>query len=204
MEIIKDAIYTSEPANGNLTFARFIKEGNKAVMHYKVDNEVVMSVFDDYTLTHTGREEYHGVSILNGRTQIDGPSEPTDLDKTEENKKVVLAFIEEIVKPGAINKLEEMEKFISKKKFHHHNVHSPVSDGLTQFQFSVERRAEQGVELKYDEVVEVIAQGDMVFTKCINKVKNKETNVDEEIYHFDIFRVKDGLIVENWEVTAKE
>ncbi len=204
MEIIKDAIYTSEKKGTELVFARFIKEGDKAAMHYRAGDEVVMSSFDNYTLTHTGREEYYGVSILNGRTQIDGPSEPTDLDKTEESKKVVLDFIENIVKPGAFNKLDQMEEYISKKEFHHHNANSLVSDGLSQFKFSVERRFEQGQELRYDEVQEVIAQGDMVFTKCVNNWVDPDTNEAIKIYHFDIFRVKDGLIVENWEVTTKE
>ncbi len=203
MEIIKDAIYTGE-TNKDIEFARFIKEGDKAVMHYRVGDEVVMSVFEDYTLTTTGREPYYGVSILNGRTQIDGQHEAQDLDKTEESKKVVLEFIENIVKPGAANKLDEMEKYISKKEFHHHNVNTPIGDGLSQLQFSIERREKQGSELKYDEVLEVISQGDMVFTKCVHYWTNPETNEVENIYHFDIFKVVDGLIVENWEVTTKE
>lgn len=60
-----------------------------------------------------------------GRTQIDGPTEATDLDKTEANKALVAGFVEDVLKGANPGKITE---YLSTETYHQHNP--AVADGL--------------------------------------------------------------------------
>ena len=63
-----------------------------------------------------------------GYTSIDGPTETTDLDNTEENKKLVRGLVRDVLvgeEPGNI------DEFISSKRYIQHNAEVP--DGLEYF-----------------------------------------------------------------------
>ena len=59
-----------------------------------------------------------------GRTQFDGATEVTDLDKTEANKKTVREFLEKVV----INhEMDKLATYINPQKYHQHNSVIAVS-----------------------------------------------------------------------------
>ena len=56
---------------------------------------------------------------VSGHTQIDGPTEPTDLDRTEQNKSLVLDFITDVLKNGDLEKLPQYisgDTFIQRRR----------------------------------------------------------------------------------------
>lgn len=190
--------------NKEVEIARTIQEDEWTVVHYKVENEVVISVFKNNNIVTSIRGEYKGVNELNGRTQIDGPATPVDLDKTNQNKELIKGFFENILFKGASNTIDEISKYISSTKYHQHNVDNGIGDGLDQLLISVERMKEYGSDLQYDENELMIAQGDFVFTKSIQHWFNPETKETEDWVYFDIFRVEDDLIVEHWDILGRQ
>ena len=76
---------------------------------------------------------------VSGHTQVDGPTEPTDLDKTEENKALVTGFVTDVLVNGEFEKLTE---YISTETYIQHNPQiGDRIDGLGAF---IESLSEQG------------------------------------------------------------
>ena len=120
-----------------------------------------------------------------GRTQLDGPTEVTDLEKTAENKKLVTDFIDTVL----INRnLDRMADFINPDKYLQHNP--DVADGLEHF---VELFAPEDCPLSYQECFLAVAEGNFVAT--LNRARFE----DHDLCQVDLFRVEDGRIVEHWD-----
>ncbi len=124
---------------------------------------------------------------VSGHSQIDGPAEVTDLDKTEENRATVQRFIDEILIGGGQN----FTDFISTETYIQHNP--LVGDGLEGFGAFVAELAADGKAMVYKYVYKVLAQGNFVVAYSLVQIG------DEDFAVFDVFRLEDGLIVEHWD-----
>ena len=129
--------------------------------------------------------EYSG-SNPSGHTSVDGPTEVTDLDKTEENKKLVRAFLEDVMMPGGDP--HRIDRYISSDQYIQHN--RDVADGLEHFK---PLALDPNRPLNYDEIVLVVGQGNFVATLC--RADWEGTPYAQA----DLFRVEDGMIVEHWD-----
>ncbi|MEL6313473.1 MAG: nuclear transport factor 2 family protein [Pseudomonadota bacterium] len=124
-----------------------------------------------------------------GRTQIDGATEITDLDKTEANKAKVLDFItKSLIEPTEFN----ITNYISPVTYKQHN--SQVADGLEGSGAFMAAMAEQGITMTYSQVHHVIGEGNFVLTMSEGAIGG------EAMSFYDLFRLEDGLIVEHWDV----
>ncbi|MGH8926634.1 MAG: nuclear transport factor 2 family protein [Acidimicrobiia bacterium] len=123
-----------------------------------------------------------------GHTQIDGPTEITDLAQTENNKKVVREFLAEVLQKG---QGERITDFISADTYLQHNP--LVGDGIEGIQAFMGQLAEQGQSMVYEDVAFVLGQGNFV-------VAYSRVNLGgQQLAVFDIFRLQNGLIVEHWD-----
>lgn len=126
-----------------------------------------------------------------GRTQIDGATEITDLDKTEANKAKVLEFItKSLIDHEEVN----ITDYISPVTYIQHNP--MVADGLEGFGAFMAQMAEQGISMDYSKVHQVIGEGNFVLTM------SEGSFAGEPQAFYDLFRLEDGLIVEHWDVIA--
>ncbi len=120
-----------------------------------------------------------------GRTMIDGPTEVTDLDRTEANKAHVAAFMQTCLIEGQADRLGD---FINEDQYLQHNAQ--VGDGLEHFRTLL---ADPDRKLTYQEVFMLVGEGNFVATL------NKARWGDQDLCQVDLFRLEDGLIVEHWD-----
>ena len=120
-----------------------------------------------------------------GRTQVDGPTEVTDLDKTEENKATVRDMIENVLMPGG--DLDRMRSFFGDAYLQHN---PDVPDGYEHFEALAK---DPNRPLNYDELVLLVGSGN--FVASLSKA-----NWDgAPLAQVDVFRLENGKIVEHWD-----
>ncbi len=124
-----------------------------------------------------------------GRTQTDGATDITDLDKTDANKAKVVEFItKSLIEQAEVN----ITDYISPVTYLQHN--SQVADGLEGFGAFMASIAEQGITMEYSKVHHAIGEGNFVLTMSEGTFGGEATSF------YDLFRLEDGLIVEHWDV----
>ena len=125
-----------------------------------------------------------------GHSSVDGPTEVTDLDKTEANKEVVRNLIKEgLMEGGDPSKLVH---YISSEKYIQHNKEVP--DGLEHF---LDLASQPNPPLRYDEIVLCVGQGNFVATLC--KAHYNDGTTNQDYAQVDIFRLENGKVVEHWD-----
>jgi len=123
-----------------------------------------------------------------GHTMLDGPTEAVDLDRTEANKRLVRAFVEDVLVGGKMNTLAG---YIDGDRYTQHNP--GVADGLSGLGKALEQLAKQGMAIKYARVHKVLGEGNFVLTM------SEGTFGDKSTAYYDLFRVEAGKIVEHWD-----
>ncbi|PSJ51055.1 nuclear transport factor 2 family protein [Pseudaminobacter soli (ex Li et al. 2025)] len=123
-----------------------------------------------------------------GHSMTDGPTEAADLDKTASNKTLVAAFVDDILVNG---RMEKLGAYIEGDAYTQHNPQ--IADGLSGLGEALKAMAAAGVTMKYDKVHQVLGKGNFVLTASEGSFAGKHTSF------YDLFRVKDGKIVEHWD-----
>jgi predicted SnoaL-like aldol condensation-catalyzing enzyme len=129
---------------------------------------------------------------VSGRSQIDGPTEVTDLGLTEANRDLVVGFIETVFKGGRVDAIGH---FLSTDEYLQHNP--GIGDGLDGLSSALAKMAEQGVAIVYDKLHLVVAEGNFVLTAGEGTFGGKPTAF------YDLYRVENGKIVEHWDATPE-
>ena len=123
-----------------------------------------------------------------GRTMIDGPTVATDADKTAANKKVVAAFVDDILVNG---RMDRLAGYYDGDKYHQHNPQ--IADGLSGLGAALQAMAKAGVTMKYTKVHKVLGEGNFVLTASEGEFAGKPSAF------YDLFRVENGKIAEHWD-----
>jgi predicted SnoaL-like aldol condensation-catalyzing enzyme len=123
-----------------------------------------------------------------GHSMIDGPTEVSEFDKTEENKTFVRAFVEDILVNG---RLDRLNAYFDGDAYVQHNPQ--IADNLTGLQAALQAMAEAGVTMKYGRIHRVLGEGNFVL------VASEGTFAGEHTSFYDLFRVEDGKIAEHWD-----
>ena len=180
---------------------RMFENGNYVFMHNiwrnaKPFGSDEMVSFDIIRLDENGKvaEHWDAMTALvkktaNGRTQTDGPTQATDLDKTEENKALAKALVEDILMGKNPGKITE---YISSAQYHQHNP--DIKDGLTGIVEAVDYLTAQNNMFQYTKIHKVLGEGNFVLT-----VSEGEWNGTTNVF-YDLFRFENGKAVEHWDV----
>lgn len=120
---------------------------------------------------------------VNGHTQIDGPTEIVDAEKTEANKALVASFVDDVL----VNHRAEMIPEYVGGGYIQHNPQVP--DGIEVFQGFM---AGPGAGMVYRSVSKIIGQGNLVMVYS-------HVFFGQELAVFDLLRVEDGKLVEHWD-----
>lgn len=127
-----------------------------------------------------------------GRTQFDGATEISDLDKTEANKAVVKGFIEDVLIGG---KTDTVTNYVSTETYIQHN--SAVADGLDGLGEALAYFAANDMVMIYDQTHKILGQGNFVLAMSEGKFGPAP---GEHVAYYDLFRLENGKIVEHWDV----
>jgi predicted SnoaL-like aldol condensation-catalyzing enzyme len=123
-----------------------------------------------------------------GRTMLDGPTEATDLDRTEANKGLVRAFVDDILVAG---RMDRLAGYFDGDRYAQHNPQ--VADGLSGLGAALQAMAAQGIAMVYERVHTVLGEGSFVLAVSEGRFAGKH------VAFYDLFRVQDGKIAEHWD-----
>ncbi len=180
---------------------RMFEDGNYVFMHNiwrnaKPFGADEMVSFDIIRLDKNGKVAEHWDAMTelvkettSGRTQTDGPTTAEDLDKTDENKALAKALVEDVLmgkNPGKIT------DYISAEQYDQHNP--GIKDGLAGIIEAVAYLTSKNNMFKYNKIHKVLGEGNFVLT-----VSEGEWNSKQQVF-YDLFRVANGKMVEHWDV----
>jgi predicted SnoaL-like aldol condensation-catalyzing enzyme len=155
-----------------------------------------MVSFDIIRVDENGKvaEHWDAMTVLvnetaSGRTQTDGPTAVEDLDKTEANKALAVALIEDVLMGKNPEKITD---HISAEQYDQHNP--GIKDGLAGITEAVATLTANNNMFVYTKIHKVLGEGNFVLT-----VSEGQWNGKPQVF-YDLFRVANGKVVEHWDV----
>lgn len=132
------------------------------------------------------------VDTVGGRSMVDGPTEVTDLDATDANKKMVTQLTEEAFIGGDWS---DLDSYVNSDRLLQHDPHIP--DGASSVPAAFALLEAAGTPMTYRALHRVVAEGNFVFTQSEGDCVGKPHAFSS------LFRVEDGKIAEHWDVVAE-
>ncbi|WP_336713764.1 nuclear transport factor 2 family protein [Arthrobacter sp. USHLN218] len=174
---------------------RILEDGDMVVIHcvYHGLGPTPMVAFNVFRVLGDRLAEHWEVlaplaqDSVSGHSQVDGPTEVTDLDKTLANKALVGEFAQKVLME---RDYAVVENYVA-RDFAQHNPEA--GDGLEGIEAALAVWATQGRPLTHRMVHRIVGQGNFVLT-----VAEGEFGVPVALY--DLWRLEDSLIVEHWDV----
>ena len=182
------------PGSAKAEVVRAFQDGDYVVLHTQYDffgPKIGFDIFrfeDGLIVEHWDNLTPVVEKTASGRSQIDGPTEVVDLDKTAENKRLVNGFVEDILFGKAPEKITD---YVSTESYHQHNP--AVGDGLEALGAAIQEMAEAGTPMRYTKNHMVLGQGNFVLTVSEGEFLGKHSSF------YDLFRIEGGRIVEHWD-----
>lgn len=178
--------------NPRVTFVRVFEDSDFAFAHNEYDFNGVEVAFEVFRFDK-GKAVEHWDNIQmkqtpnpSGRGMLDGETEIIDLDKTEENRALVISFVQEVL---VGQHWERLSSYVSNDLIQH----APdIADGAQKLRLVLEAPDDDPRRIIYQQLHKVLAEGNFVL--CMNE--GQKADVHSGIY--DLFRVAEGKIVEQW------
>ena len=188
----------SAPVKTTVRNVRAFEDGDKVFLQsvYNFAGAGEQVAFDIFRFNSKGLIAEHWDNLADvaepnpsGHTQFDGTTEVSDLDKTEENRVLIEAFLEDVMQGKHPEKTPE---YFAGDAYLQHNT--GIADGLSGLGAALESLAANGIQMIYDRTYQVLAQGNFVLGVSEGTFGGKSTS------YYDLWRVEDGKIAEHWDV----
>ena len=147
---------------------------------------------DGLIVEHWDNSQEKVTKTASGRSQIDGPSEVKDIDKTDVNKTLIKNMLKDIFMGGDPNKITD---YISTEKYNQHNP--AVKDGLAGLGEALKALANAGMPMVYEKNHIILGEGNFVLSV------SEGIFLKEKVAFYDIFRIENGKVVEHWDTIEK-
>jgi len=187
----------SSPA-ADITIYRTLVDGDFVLLHSRYDGvgrygapAIAFDLFrfkDGKIVEHWGGQEPEMPPNLSGRTQVDGPTEVLDREKTEANRALVRTYRETVMVSLRFDRIEE---FIEDAHYAQHA--SKIGDGIARLRDRIASVAKEGGQL-FLTPRRFVAEGNFVLVLTDGELPSGPTAL------YDLFRVENGKIVEHWDV----
>lgn len=184
--------------NADITIYRTLVDGDFVLLHSRYEGvaryagpAIAFDLFrfkDGKIVEHWGGQEPEAPPNLSGRTQVDGPTEVVDREKTEANRTLVRAYRETVMVSLRFDRIEE---FIEGAHYAQHA--SKIGDGIARLRDRIASVAKEGGQL-FLTPRRFVAEGNFVLVLTEGDLPSGPTAL------YDLFRVENGKIVEHWDV----
>jgi len=182
-------------SNPRVNIVRAFADGDYVFAHTEYDfatRRIGFEVFrfeDDQAVEHWDNIQPRRGPNPSGHTMVDGPTEATDLDRTEVNREIVTHFVQEIL---IQRRLDQLLRYVDAQRILQHNP--SIEDGADAWKTALEATSEgAGHAMKYQRLHRVLAEGSFVLTVCEGSLAG------EHSAFYDLFRLADGRIIEHWD-----
>lgn len=188
----------SAPVKTTVKNVRAFADGNKVFLQnvYNFAGAGEQVAFDIFRFDEEGLIAEHWDNLAavcapnpSGRTQIDGATQITDIDKTEANREIVKNFLFDVMQG---NHAERTPDYFNGDSYIQHNT--GIADGLSGLGTAMEEMAKQDIWMIYTTVHQVLAQGNFVLAVSEGTFGGLPTA------YYDLWRVENGKVAEHWDV----
>lgn len=188
----------SAPVKTTVKNIRAFEDGDKVFLQtiYNFAGAGEQVAFDIFRIDGDGliAEHWDNLAALaapnpSGHTQTDGYTEIKDIDKTETNRELVKNFLYDVMQG---NNSAKTPDYFDGDAYIQHNTQ--IADGLSGLGAALEAMAKQNIQMIYDEVHQVLAQGNFVLAVSEGTFGGAPTA------YYDLWRVENGKIAEHWDV----
>lgn len=192
------AYLASAPVKTTVNNIRAFEDDDKVFLQtvYNFAGAGEQVAFDIFRFDENGKIAEHWDNLAakaepnpSDRTQIDGTMELKDLDKTEANRELVKNFLYDVMQG---NRPEKTPDYFDGDTYIQHNT--GIADGLSGLGAALAAMAEQNIQMIYNTVHQVLAQGNFVLAV------SEGTFGDAPTSYYDLWRVENGKIAEHWDV----
>src|ERR1700704_5731648 len=193
--------FAAEVANSptaDITIYRTLVDGDFVLLHSRYDGVgrygapvIAFDLFrfeDGKIVEHWGGQEPETPPNLSGRTQVDGPTEVLDREKTEANRTLVRTYRETVMVSLRFDRIEEFIEGV-----HYAQHASKIGDGIARLRDRIASVAKEGGQL-FLAPRRFVAEGNFVLVLTEGELPSGPTAL------YDLFRVENGKIVEHWDV----
>lgn len=186
------------PVKTTVENIRAFQDGDMVFLHsiYNFAGAGKQVAFDIFRFDENGKiaEHWDNLAALaqpnpSNRTQTDGIAQATNLEKTEENRQLVRDFLYDVMQG---NNPQKTADYFDGDIYLQHNI--SIADGLSGLGNALSALAQQGIEMVYTTVHQVLAQGNFVLAVSEGTFGGVPTS------YYDLWRVENGKIAEHWDV----
>ena len=171
--------------DGDFVFAHTDYDFNVVEVGFEVfrfENDLVVEHWDNLQSKPTAPNP-------SGHSMLDGPTEPTDQEKTEQNRALIRSFVDEVL---VNDQLDRLDHYVDSENYIEHN--HKMSDGLPELRKSLSQNIKQR---NYQTIHRILAEGSFVL--CVTE----GSLTGEHVSFYDLFRIENGKIVEHWDTVDK-
>ncbi|MCB9894133.1 MAG: nuclear transport factor 2 family protein [Planctomycetes bacterium] len=145
-------------------------------------------VKDGQLVEHWDAMQAQPETTASGRNMLDGPTDATDRDRTDANRKLVREFVDAVLVRRDLDKIND---YIDGDYYHQHNPGAP--DGPDALRAFLQGMKDSGVEFSYS-VKRVVGEGNFVLVQARGMADGKPLAI------YDLFRCENGKVAEHWDV----
>lgn len=192
------AYLASAPIKTTVNNIRAFEDGDKVFLQtvYNFAGAGEQVAFDIFRFDTDGKIAEHWDNLAakaapnpSGHTQVDGYDSLEDLDKTEENRELIKNFLYDVMQGNAP---EKTPSYFDGDTYIQHNT--GIADGLSGLGAALEALGKQGIQMIYDKIHQILAQGNYVLAVSEATFGGARTS------YYDLWRIENGKVVEHWDV----
>ncbi len=175
---------------------RILKDDSLVAVHSRMFGDTLRFRWDILRIEQqTIKEHWSNVNDSLGlnpdkHSEIDGPTIPSQLEKTDMNRALVKQFVDQCL----IREDGGATEFFNFGLYIQHN--RDVGDGVLGLAWEIIKMKLRGGSLKFKDNYHVISEGNLVLSASEGVVDG------QKVAFYDLFRIEESKIVEHWDIIA--